>query len=92
MILKSVRLAVASARQTIAMRKRETKSIEKEGDREAKRKRKRDLEREKERDLRKKNLQPCYSELLLIIVHCSCMSKFLTFEIFDEVGFFVYWC
>ena len=24
--------------------------------------------------------------------HCSCVSKILTFEIFDGVGFFVYWC
>ena len=69
------------------MRKRETKSIEKKGDRE---------EKEKKKKKRHDNyflffyffLQPCYNELFLITAHCSCVSKFLTFEIFDGVGFF----
>ena len=36
-------------------------------------------------------LQSSYNELLLITTHCGCVSKFLTFEIFDAVAFFVCW-
>ena len=52
-ILKSARLAVAPTRQTVTMRKKKTKSIEKKGDeenKEAKRKRKRDLERVRKKE------------------------------------------